>query len=412
MRGPYYEAMRLHRTGWIAAVLLAATTGLLAEETAPVPPVAPTSPAQPAQPAVQPGIPPTVAAGTALLHLDAGNSVVVKQLMIHDNLVYGLQDGHIIQFSRDNLRAFESNAPSEAELTQGGKIAAATSLLQQSTFYFTLVDHGNVAVADRGLAGLYPPDRFMVYPDIFHKFIAPWGTLYDQRPFYLQIDLGYVMTQSVVRTDVGNAHLVVGSDIGLWRNRLEGSAHYGRTEGITTINDQSGDLKVDRYLASWLYGYAKTGLFHDDIARIQYRWTQGAGIGIGTFHLENWTGAWLASQMEYHKIDFEIGADHLNEKNHDGEKSAWFVRLAAIDQIHFKSGIDFDNKVEYLPGVSNSVDKDRGQYFVHYHSELRMHLLSDVAFRAYYNMDFNSKPPTGTPKATHQVGVSLSYSIG
>lgn len=401
------RVVRCLSLGWLAAVGFACSVTVGAEEIPPAPP----SPATPVAPAI-PTVDPNAPAGLAQVQRGTGEGFTVSNLMIHADRVYGFRDGNQVEFSRDELTGVAVNAPSEAELTSGGKVAAATTVLRQSTYYFTLADKGNVTVADRGLAGLYPPDRFAVYPDVFHKFLAPWGTLYDQRPFYLQIDLGYVMTQSTQRSDVATGHLVTGSDIGLWRIRLEGNAHYGRTEGVTAVNDQSGDLKVDRYLASWLYTYGKTGLFHDDVARVQYRWTQGLGIGLGTFRLENWTGSWLAGQMDFHKLDFEIGADHLNEKNHDGEKSAWFVRLAAIDQIHFKSGVDFDNRVEYLPGVSNSVEADRGQYFVHYHSELRMNLLSKVAFRAYYNMDFNSQPPLGSPKASHQLGVSLGFSIG
>lgn len=400
-----------------ASLFLAVLLPLTAEDTPPTPPPAAETqpPAATPDPAAAgfPTLPADVTLGASRLRLKSGGTPTVESLMLHNERWYGKQNGVDQEYPRDDVVGVESNAPAEANLKQGAAaLAAETAVLRNDRIYFSLGGDARAEAPAAMLTGLYPAGRDNLYPALFGKFIAPWGKAYAQRPFFLQVDLGYVYTKGVVENQVANAHLLVGSDIQLWRFRLEAVANYGETEGIITVNNQSGELKVDRYVMSWMYGYAKTGLLHDDIALIRYRSTQGVGVGLGTFDLSGWLGAWVQSQYKAHNFDFEIGIEHLNEKDKNAYKEGWFARLAMIDTMRFVNGMEFDNKVEYLPALSNNLQADKGQYFIYYRSAFRMNLASSLALRLAYNLDYNSKPPLGSPSATHQLSVTLGYTIG
>lgn len=373
---------------------------------APAPAPAPTPAPAPKPTPPPPLIPEDLPNGQSILHFYLFDDVTLTQLMLHNGRIYGRLKGAPVDYDFEDVTGFESNARAEVQMKSGQlPLTVRKSLLRQNLFYFLFDDESQMLSPAPKVAGLYPPDRFRLYPEVFHKFFAPWGTPYDQRPFYIQLDGGYVQIQNVVRTEFANGHLLTGSDIGLWRIRLEGYANYGRTEKITTTNNVSGEFKVDRYIDAWLYAYAKTGLFHDDVNFVHYRWTNGVGLGLGTFQQDNLLG----KMINNNKIDLEAGLDRIEESNRDGTQIGWFARFALSDRLHLNDFIDFDNRVEYLPGLILKNRNDDGQYFIHYRSELRFRLWTLLHLRVAYNFDYNSRPPANTPPDTHQVSINLGF---
>lgn len=389
-----------------------------ADAPVPAPTTAPAPPPKPKpKPEPKPGppvlIPDDLPNGKAIVHFWLFDDITITQLMLYQGNLYGFDGDDLIEYPLDDVRGFEANGKCEILTTTGQlPVPARKALWRDSLFYFQLEDESHMLTPERRIAAIFPPDRFRVYPWIFNKYIAPWGKIYDQRPFFFQFDFGYMQFQSIQRTEWANARLLTGSEIGLWRIKLEGAANYGTVDRITTANNQNGELKFDRYLNGWTYAYLKSGVFHDDINLIDYRLTNGFGFGLGTFQQNEIPLGVFAWGLKSHKLDFEIGTDRIDEKNRDGYQVGWFGRLAVIDKLQISDTVDFDNRFEYQPGLVSRNRENRGQYFLQYRGELRLRLFQGVAIRVAYQFDYNSRPPNLAPLDTHQIWINLSLRYG
>ncbi|MGH7145741.1 MAG: DUF481 domain-containing protein [Planctomycetota bacterium] len=371
------------------------------------------APAPPSAPPPPPIVPADLPPGQAHVRFFMMPDLRVTRLMVFQHHLYGYDGPRRIDFNLDEVSGFESNERCEVQMKGGAlPIVATQQILRDTRYYFCLDDDSQMLAPESRVLGLYPPDRFKIYPDVFHKYVSTWGTVYDQRPFYIQLDLGYVQVQGAQRTQLATEHLLTGSDYELWRISLESNAAYGSTDSITTTSNAGADLKASRYLANLLYGYAKSGIFHDDINEVRYRWTDGVGIGIGTFEEHGIFGQLLGTPISSHKLDLEFGFDRIDERDSTSSTTGYFGRAALMDRLHVSDTVDFDNTFQYQPGLDETNRTDRGQYFLHYQGELRMKLVKAIALRVAYNFDYNSRPPDGVPPGTNQLSVNLSFAFG
>lgn len=165
-----------------------------------------------------------------------------------------------------------------------------------------------------------------------------------------------------------------------WRNLLDYSFSYGRSDGIISANRMDGLIKSDYDLTRRLYTYNQAVGGYDEIRKIQWRYEIGPGLGYHVFARTNFL------------FKTEAGVNYQAQRfTDDTHTELFFYRLAEEAVWKVNSRLTLDEKFEFFPQVEDFF----GQYRFRFESNLRYALLNNVFLTLTVIDQYDTEPAAG-----------------
>jgi hypothetical protein len=159
----------------------------------------------------------------------------------------------------------------------------------------------------------------------------------------------------------------------------------------TDANRMNGTWKLDYDLTKKIYVYNLAGAGYDEIRKIDVRYEVGPGVG---YHLIQWSNFF---------VNVEAGASYQKEERSDGtELSRFYGRVAENATWKITPRLTWDEKFEYLPSV-----EDPSQYRMRFETNFRYALLQNVFFNLSLIDTYDSQPANGVTQNDLQLRSSV-----
>ena len=178
-----------------------------------------------------------------------------------------------------------------------------------------------------------------------------------------------------------------------FRNVLDYSVDYGRTEGVLSANSMDGSDKSDVDISRKFYIYNLLGVGYDEIRKIDLRYEVGPGLGYHLITESNLT------------MNLETGLDYQAQYRSDGTTTKnFFPRVAENAVWKINHRFTFSEAAEFFPPV---------QY------EYRARLESNLAYALWQNLSLNlsvldyydSHPAEAVPNNDLQIRSSIGITF-
>lgn len=192
-------------------------------------------------------------------------------------------------------------------------------------------------------------------------------------------------------SDTLGLNLAVGSEKKTEKNEfvLGAVGSYGETEGTTSTESGSLFFNYKRMFGS-SYLFSNSGLYHDKIALISYRFT--TSLGVGRYVIDN----------DRTKLGLEGGLAYIHEDYEDDPTGAT-PTLDAQDTFALRFAETFEHKLsetakvwqslEYLPEAS-----DFGNFLLNATAGVEAALSSKMSLRFSVENRYNAEPPYESKK--------------
>lgn len=215
-------------------------------------------------------------------------------------------------------------------------------------------------------------------------------------PFVPALNLGVSMTEGNSETLAANLGVLTGTGEAddANRTRLGAEWNYGETGDENTVQNAQGKAVYERALSDVTYGYGSVGIFHDDIADIQYRVPVSVGLG------------YVAWQDEAAKLILEAGPAYVFEKVADESNDYLALRAAEGYVRDLSKTSRLWQTLEYLPEV-----EDFGNYLLNFEIGAEADMNSKAALRVVFKDRYDSDPAEGTDENDLQLLAGLSYKL-
>jgi len=180
-----------------------------------------------------------------------------------------------------------------------------------------------------------------------------------------------------------------------FRNILDYSVDYGRTEGVTSANQMNGSDKVDFDLRKKWYVYNLGGVGYDHIRKIDLHYEIGPGLG---YHLLNFTNF---------VMDVESGVNYQAQYRSDGTSNEkFYYRLAELVTWKLNKRFTLTEKAEYSPQV-----EDVSQYRAKIEANLSYGIWGTISINVSLLDLYDTEPAKNVPKNDLQIRSSLGFTF-
>jgi putative salt-induced outer membrane protein YdiY len=172
-----------------------------------------------------------------------------------------------------------------------------------------------------------------------------------------------------------------------WRNILDYTAAYGKTDKTMSANRMDGALKTDFDLAHRMFAYNMLGTGYDRVRKLDLRYEIGPGMG---YHLLTRTNLLLALEGggSYEARDYSDGTFETSFSLRVAEDVTWKIndRLLA------------EEKLEFFPQFDNLAD-----YRIRFESTLKFLLRQNLTLNLTLLDQYDASPPLGVPANDMQI---------
>lgn len=179
-----------------------------------------------------------------------------------------------------------------------------------------------------------------------------------------------------------------------FRNILDYSVDYGRTEGLVSANRMGASDKLDFDVGRRLYVYNLASVGYDDVRKIKIRYEVGPGFG---YHLITRTNLVL---------DVECGADYQVQERKDGTITKdFFPRVGEDLTIKFNHRFSLTESLEFFPPTTSD------SYRLRFETTLSYAILQGFSLNLSVLDIYDNRPARDVPANDLQVRASLGLTF-
>jgi len=180
-----------------------------------------------------------------------------------------------------------------------------------------------------------------------------------------------------------------------FRNILDYSAAYGRTEGVTSANQMNGSDKMDFDIYNRWYVYNLGAVGYDQVRKIDLLYEIGPGIGYHLLTLTNFV------------MDVEAGVNYQAQYRSDNTSNEkFYYRLAEIVTWKLNKRFTFTEKAEYSPQV-----EEVAQYRARLEANLSYGIWGTVSLNVGLVDLYDTQPAKNVSKNDLQVRSWLGFTF-
>ncbi len=172
---------------------------------------------------------------------------------------------------------------------------------------------------------------------------------------------------------------------------LDYQGAYGKTDGLISDNRMFGSVKVDWNFAKHLYAYTLGAAGYDEVARIDFRYEVGPGLGAHVLKTANVV------------LNVEGGGNYQVQFRKEEERvDSYYLRLAEDFTWKITSRLTWDEKFEFFPRVEHWE-----QYRFRAETNLRFALVNNLSVILTLMDQYDTQPARGVPQNILQLTSSI-----
>lgn len=223
------------------------------------------------------------------------------------------------------------------------------------------------------------------------KLTLPEQKLSAEKPWYNEIELGYLMTSGNSETEVLNAKTKTLYENGSWRNRLELTALNAATDDVRTDERYNALGKSDFKITERDYSFLRGEYERDRFSGYDY--SGNAALGLGRRIIDE---ADMLLEMEagpgYRQSKETVtGEEHDDTIIYAGERYSW----------QFTPTAQFSQQLSVEQGSENSVAEML--------AALRVGINAHFALKLSWRGEYTDKVPEGVERLDTETGINLVY---
>jgi len=206
-----------------------------------------------------------------------------------------------------------------------------------------------------------------------------------------QVGIDVISNTKTRQTYYGRAK--IGYQEGRFRDLLDVSGSYGRTDGAVDANRVDGANKLDFDLGKRWYAYTLGGLGYDKVRKIDLRGEIGPGAGYTVLQDPNLG------------LKAEAGFNYVAEDRADGPNYDHFLaRLSGSGVWKINQRFTLDHRLEYLPSF-----EDAGEFRFRGEATLRYWLWGNLSLNLSVVDLYDTSPAPNVPPNDLQVRSALAF---